>query len=445
MTAHFEASTASRKSWLAGNWINLLVVLAVGILPFLPVLMSGQILFASDQMGSPAWQWYFNGLRQGELPQWNPYVLGGMPSYDANAGSALYLPILILGFLLPIGYFMTWDLVLHALFAGLSAYFLIQRYFRLDRWISTALAVAYMLNTNFISLIYGGHDGKVHILAWMPLSVYFLLNALGPRASWKHLVGLSLTVSMFIFTSHLQFTYFVLMGYFFVWLYFLLPPLIGKRFGEAGSVVLRYWGPVLLGIGLIFFMIYPPMKYNDDHSIRGAGARTTYDHATSWSMHPEETASLIIPEFGGVNENYWGRNYFKLNSEYPGLLVWFLGLLELFAFRRSRWFWLWGGVGLLSMIYGLGAHTPFFRVFYEYVPGVRVFRAPSMILFWLAMALLLMSGEALRRLTAVGEGSLSDGERKRILKRLPSPDFRPRAFFSCSVCFPIFPIRSGTA
>jgi hypothetical protein len=413
-----DLAPQSMRAWFAINWKNLLIVAVLGILPFLSVLFSGEILFASDQMGSPAWQWYFNGLRHGELPQWNPYIVGGMPSYDANAGSALYFPLLILGFLLPVGYFITWDFVLHTLFAGLAAYLLVQRYFKLDRWISTALAVAYMLNTNFISLIYGGHDGKVHILAWMPLSLYFLLRALGPKGSWKHMIGLSLTVAMFIFTSHLQFTYFVLMGYFFVWLYFLIPPLVEKRFGAAGGVVLRYWVPVLLGMGLIFFMIYPPMKYNEQFSIRGAAARTTYEHATSWSMHPEETASLLVPEFGGLNQNYWGRNYFKLNSEYPGVLVWFLGLLGLFAFRKSRWFWLWGGVGLLAMIYGLGAHTPFFRIFYEFVPGVHVFRAPSMILFWLTAALLLMSGEALRRLTLVGEGALTEAERGKITKRL---------------------------
>jgi hypothetical protein len=439
MNALDETSRESLKAWFAGNWKVLLAVLTLGILPFLSVLLSGQILFASDQMNSPAWQWYFNGLHRGEFPQWNPFVVGGMPTYDGNAGSTLYLPVLIMGFLLPVTHFMTFDFALHVLIAGAGSYFLIQRYFRLDRWISAVLAVAYMLNTNFISLIYGGHDGKVHILAWLPLSLYFLLRALGPSAAWRHLVGLSLTVAIFIFTSHLQFTYFVLMGYFFVWLYFLIPALRGRRFGEAGSVAVRYWVPVLLGMGLVFFMLYPPIQYNKEFSIRGAGPRTTYEHATSWSMHPEETASLLVPEFGGINENYWGRNYFKLNSEYPGLTVWFLGLLGLFAFRRSRWFWLWGGVGLLSMIYGLGAHTPLFRLFYEFIPGVRVFRAPSMMLFWLVAALLLMSAETLRRLTKVGPGALNDAERAKIKKGLAIGGFSTAAVLALFGLFPDIP------
>lgn len=439
MTSFTETPRETFRAWLAGNWKNLLIVLAIGLLPFLPILFSGQILFASDQMGSPVWRWYFEGLHRGEIALWTPYALGGMPTLDANAGSGLYLPFLIIGFLFPITRFMTVDLILHVMIAGFTAYLLVQRYFNLQKWLATALAVAYMLNTNFISLIYGGHDGKVHIIAFLPLALYFLLRSLTPGTKWRHLVGLAFCVGLFVSTSHLQFTYFVLMGFFFVWLFHLVPALRARRFAESLSLVFRYWGPVFLGLGLMFFMLSPPKKYNDEFSIRGAGARTTFEHSTSWSMHPEETASLLVPEFGGLNENYWGRNYFKLNSEYPGILVWFLGLLGLFAFR-GRWFWLWGTIGGLAIIYGLGAHTPLFRLFYEYVPMVKVFRAPSMMLFWLTAALLMMSGETLRRLARVGDGALPDAARARIAKRLRVAGFAVAGVLAVFGLVPSLPV-----
>src|SRR5690606_33965729 len=112
------------------------------------------------------------------------------------------------------------------------------------------LALAWALNPHFISYIYGGHTGKFHIMAWLPLGVFFLLRALGPAASWKHLLGLSLTTALFVLTTHLQFTYFVLMGYFVAWLFFLVPALKAKRIREAGILVLKFWAPVLLGVGL---------------------------------------------------------------------------------------------------------------------------------------------------------------------------------------------------
>jgi hypothetical protein len=406
------------RSWLADNWKALLTVWVISLLPFLPVLFAGEILFSSDQMGAPGWRWYFDALRGGELPLWNPHLVGGMPTFDAMVGDATYPPFVLLGFLLPVAYVVTVNFILHVLLAGFNAYLLTQRYFRLERWLAVPLALAWALNPHFISYIFGGHTGKFHIMAWLPLSLYFLLRVLGPSASWRHFLGLSLTVAAFIFTTHLQFTYFVMMGYFLVWLYFLIPAVAGRHLRRAGSLVLRFWIPLLLGVGLTFFFFYPPLKYNKDFSVRGGAERTTFEHATSWSMHPEETASLLVPEFGGLNEKYWGRNPFKLNTEAPGTTVWFLALLGLFAFRKHRWYWLWGGVGLLAMLYGLAAHTPVFRIFYEFVPGIKNFRAASMMLFWLSMALVLMSAETVRRLTTFGPEALTDAQRGAILRKL---------------------------
>ena len=416
----------------------LLTVAVLGLLPFLSILFSGNILFASDQRNSAAANWYFEALRHGEIPLWLPYNFGGMPTFDAMSGDASYPFFIILGFLLPITHAVSANFILHVLIAGLSAYLLLQRYFRLDRWLALPLAAAYMFNTNFISHIYSGHTAKFFILAWLPFSLYCLLRSLGSQASWKHFLGLAFSVALFISTSHLQFTYYVLMGFFLVWLYFLVPALRAKRFGEASFLVAKFWIPVLLGVGLVFFILYPPIQYNKEFSVRGAGMRTTFEYATSWSMHPEETASLLVPEFGGINQNYWGRNYFKLNSEYPGLLVWFLALVGFFAFR-SRWYWFWSGVGLLSILYGLGADTPLFRLFYETIPGVKNFRAPSMILFWLAAALLLMSAETLRRLMTVGEGSVPEANRVKILKRLQITGFSVAGVLIVCGLFPDLP------
>lgn len=377
-------------------WVGVLLLLGLG--PFLGILFSDKILFASDQVGSPMWKFYFDALHKGEIPLWTSLSLGGTPTFDALVGDASYPIFNLIGFVVSVERLHTWSFILHVLIAGLTAYFLVRRHFGLDRMLSLALGAAYMLNTNFISLIYSGHTGKFFIIAWLPLALFFLLQSLRPGARWKHLLGLALTITLFVTTSHLQFTYFVLMGFFLYWAFLTVRALKEKKTNEAVLGAGKFWVPILLGIGLAFPLVYAPMQYNLKHSVRGEAPRKTMEHATSWSIHPEEAVGLLVPEFSGINEHYWGRNAFKLNSEYPGLAVLFLGLFGLLAFRKA-WFWFWSSVSLLAIVYALGAHTPLFTLFYHVIPGVQNFRAPSMILFWLAASLLLMSAEVLRLLT----------------------------------------------
>jgi hypothetical protein len=407
------------RPWFKANGLALAVVAVLGLLLYAPFLFSGKALFASDQLGAPAWRFYFESLRHGTVPLWLPFGLGGMPLLDANIGDALYPPFLLVGMLFPIKTFIGWMFVIHTVIAGWCAYFLVSRFFGLNRLLSTALACAYMLNTNFISHVHAGHTGKFYIMAWIPLSLFFLLRSLGSRADWRHALGFALTIAIFLSCGHPQLTYYVLMGYFMVWAWKAGWLIKEKRMPALIWTTGRFWIPILLGVGLAFFQLYPPKEWTKNYGLRGdeTGGKTTYEHATSWSMHPEEAASLMVPEFGGLNEKYWGRNPFKLNSEYPGLAVWFLALLGLVLFRREKrgWYWLWTGVGLMAIIFGLGAHTPLFHLFYSFVPGIRTFRAPSMMLFWLATALLVMSADTLSRLESATE-SKRRGWSKRTLQ-----------------------------
>src|SRR5690606_16106803 len=145
-------------------------------------------------------RWYFEALRGGEIPLWNPYGMGGMPTFDAMFGDSAYPSFLLLGFLLPVTHVVTYNFVLHVLIAGFTAYVLAQRYFRIPAWFAVPLALAWALNPHFISYVYGGHTGKFHIMAWLPLGVYFLLRSLGRGAAWYHLVGLALTTALFVIT-----------------------------------------------------------------------------------------------------------------------------------------------------------------------------------------------------------------------------------------------------
>ena len=399
------------------DWKWYAALAAVGSLLFLPYLFSPDVLLASDQMGSMMWKFYFDTLRNLQIPLWNPYGLGGMPTFDAMWGDASYPPFILMGLLFPAERLVSHMFFLHTLIAGFTAFFLARRFFSLSALASLALGTAYMLNTNFLSHVYPGHTGKFYIMAWLPLSVFFLLKSLENRSRWFHLVGLALTVCLFLLTSHIQFTYFVLMGYFLYWAYKGWGWIRAREWRNLALGAGKFWLPILLGIGLAFPIFYPPTQYNKGFSVRGEGERTSYEHAISWSLNPEEmVAMLTVPEFTGLHEYYWGRNAFKLNSEYVGMGLLFLAAFGVSVFR-TRWMWFWLGVGGLAIVYALAGHTPLFRLFYEFIPGIKNFRAAGMMIFWLVMALFLVAAETLRLLDK--EWKAFPQERKdRVGKRL---------------------------
>ena len=344
-----------------------------------------------------------------------------MPTLDAIAGDLPYPLFWVVAFLAPAHKILGLMMWSHVLLAGFGAYLLLRRSFSLDRWASTALATAWMLNMNLISIIHGGHTAKVYIQAWLPFSFFFLIQMLGPKARFWHPLGLAVTTALMVATSHLQMTYYALIAYGIYLLWRLWEILRGEgampaRLGLAARKTASFWAAILIGVGLALPVLYPPMKYVKEFSVRNTSEKTSFEHATSWSLHPEEIGALAFPEFAGINENYWGRNAFKLNSEYAGLTLTVLGLAAVFAIR-TRWAWFWGTIALLSLLNALGAHTPFYRLIYDLnVPGIRNFRAASMVMFLWAASLLALSAMWLKLL---GEAEKwKEADRKRWTKRL---------------------------
>jgi len=389
---------------LRASWIPLLAILVLGSIPFLEFLFTNKMLYGSDQIGGFGnFVQYQKSLRAFSIPGWHPWYLSGMPTLDAIAGDLPYPIFWVVAFLFPVHKILGLMMWSHVILAGFGAYLLLRRCFDLERWSATALATAYMLNMNILSIINGGHTAKVYIQAWLPFGFYFLIRTLGPKARFWHPLGLSVTVALMVSTSHLQMTYYALIAYGVYLLWRLWEIIRGSEAlaSRVGLVVRKsaaFGMAILLGVGLALPVLYPPLKYVKSFSIRNTSEKTSFEHATSWSLHPEEIGSLAFPEFSGMNETYWGRNSFKLNSEYAGIAITILGLAAAFCLR-TRQTWFWGTIALLSLLNGLGAHTPFYKLIFDLnVPGIRNFRAASMVMFLWAASLLALTAIWVRTL-----------------------------------------------
>jgi hypothetical protein len=422
-----KARVQTEGSWSAGNgesswlpgWAPYVVFGLLTIYVFREFIISKDMLFGTDvaALGYYARHWYAEMVRGAHtFPLWNPYIFGGLPFVDAMHGDIFY-PTTVLKFMMPVHRAMGWKIVLHVFLAGVFTYHWL-RHLKVSRPIATFGGVAYMLAPVLVSLVYPGHDGKLFVTALTPLALWVTDWAITRGGAWRF-ATLAAVVALLILTAHMQLAYFVTWAIVVLAVFRLVQ---AHRSGEPKATVLGRFGALALAgiVGAVAIgavQIWTPLRYLTKYSQRvekttDAEEERGYAYSTSWSLHPEEAFSLVVPEFVGANiqtregtvNTYWGRNAFKLNLEYAGFIPLLLLPLAFLSRRRRGEAWLFAGMAGVSLIYALGATTPLFWLFYLLVPGVKLFRAPSSIMFIFAIAVITAAALGLESLREREEG-----------------------------------------
>jgi len=336
----------------------------------------------------------------GRLPLWNPYLFAGVPTIEAGSGDILY-PASVLHLILPLTSALAWKLILHVYLAGVFMY-LAARAFGASRLVALFAGSAYMLSANLVSLVWGGQDGKMYVTALFPAALWLLVTALD-RHSWLRFIWLGVVAGLMV-VGHPQLAYY---AYLALAVYAIASLWALRRAGGAflanslaGGMV-----AVVTAAGVAAVVLLPMYRYLREDSPR-AGPGRGFEYSATWSLHAEEVASLFIPEFSGTDaqsETYWGKNPFKHNSEYGGALVFVLGIAALAGLRGDRRRWGLATMAGIALLYALGAGTPFFRLLYTVVPGLKNFRAPSLATYLAIVALTLLSALLIERALAAGD------------------------------------------
>ncbi len=391
---------------------------ALVVLLFANYLFSDQLLFGTDS--SPGGLFFralvVDFVRQfGQLPRWNPYILGGLPFLDATHGDTLF-PSSLLHFVMPVYRGLGHKLLLHVFLAGVFMAF----YLRTRKLRPAAVwwgSFAYMLCPIFASYIYAGQDGKMYVTSLTPLVIGLLER--GMRTGRPAMFAwLGVSIGLAILSAHVQMAYHLMWFVGALFLFRLVrPEAEGEERVPRVRAGLLFTAAVVIGLLIASIQLFPAVgyvKHPGAFSVRST--RTDYEHATSWSLHPEEIASLAVPEFCNSPRGYWGRNPFKLNSDYTGIVVLFLGAVALTRRDPTRWFL--AGLAAFCILYSLGGLTPVHRLFYAVVPQVKIFRAPPLVMFGVAFAWTALAAHAVhdldgarvaragpRRLSAFGMGA----------------------------------------
>jgi hypothetical protein len=347
------------------------------------------LLVTSDHLHSLGMRYIRDGFF---LSQWDPSRLGGLPTLDATYGDS-YHPLVILHSIFDPARALGYKFILCIQIAFATSCLLFYHITNHKKF-TLLLSLFFALCPEFVSLVYPGHDGKMMVISIVPLAILGIRLFIN-ESQIKGLLLIIFSIIWSITSSHLQMAYFFLwgIGFYSLFMLYFKNKIKHNTHFKFGILVIT----LLIGVGISSIQIIPPYKYTTEDSVRGSDKKTTIAHATSWSSHIQETYSMVLPEFSGdlpktnnygYLQTYWGHNAFKLNSNAlgTGLLAISAICLILGGFRnKENLFWF---VSIfVSLTYSLGVHTHFFSLFYELIPGVNKFRAPSMVLFWIPIAL----------------------------------------------------------
>ncbi|MBM4183849.1 MAG: YfhO family protein [Gemmatimonadetes bacterium] len=406
-------------------WVPAAVFIGLTVLLFRDFVFSDRMLFGGDTLGLGyvARAFYAQTLTLlGMFPRWNPEILGGTPFLEAlSGGDSLYPPSLLLLLLMEPYRALGWKLVLHVAAAGFFMFGWVGAH-GASRPAALLGGTAYLAAPYLVSLVYPGHDGKLFVTALTPL-LFWAVERHFQRSSVRTFAAVALVIALVVLTTHFQMAYFLFGA---TGLYAIVRTLelwrtTGGDDAAAGPAPARgrtaglrfglFLAAAVAGAGVAAVQLLPAVEYVTEYSrrvqtTREAAQESGVAWSSSWSLHPEEVVGLVIPEFAGNNSGgadwsqgtYWGRNVTRDNHSGAGIVTLVLALVGLLGARRRIQRWFFAGLGVLALLFALGAHTPVWRIFYEVVPGIRLFRAPDQVMFLFAFAAATLAALGLDRM-----------------------------------------------
>ena len=353
-----------------------------------PMLGGGRFLIGpqSDQFSAgyafrAFWTDYVRA--HGAVPQWDPYIFGGLPFVAAPHGDTFH-PIVLLRLILPTDMAINASFFIHLVLAGFFT-FLFLRGFRLPWVAAVAGGIAYQLTGQVASLVHSGHDGKIIVSGLLPLALWALTRWIRDgRLSGAAVLAIS--VGLAILSPQLQMAYYLMLaaGLFALYLAFLDPDRPARR-----TAVLRLagaLGAVLLGGAIAAIQVLPFLQYIPFSPRADEGVSSGWLHATSWAMPPEELINTLLPQFSGLKDLYSGQNFFKHHTEYLGVCALIFATIGVTQTTRSRLRWAFVGLALFFLTFALAGATPFFRIWFALLPMISKARAHSMAFYIVSFA-----------------------------------------------------------
>ncbi|MEO0265117.1 MAG: YfhO family protein [candidate division WOR-3 bacterium] len=360
-------------------YLVLIIYVLLALVIYGPFLSPDKNLMGTDwhNGGYANWVYMRDFIKEnGRLALWNIFIFSGMPTLGAFFPEILTIRFLST-FLLPVHIAHVLGFIILLVVAGMGMYFLLRELYK-DDLTAFLGGMLYGFSGVLVSTTYAGHLGRLTSMALLPLYVVLLKRGIDSgKLKWFILMGTVVGISFL--NGHPQMTYYGVL--------FLIAFFIFYNFTTGNKLTSgTFYKFVLFSLlgGMVAALIYSfylfPVFENLPFTARGA--ERGYEYAVSWSMPPEEMLNLITPRFSGVLDGYWGRSYFKLHSEYIGIITLVFSLVGvLYKFKRDKFVKFLAVYSIFVLLYVFGGYTPFFRIYYYILPLVKKFRAPNLMFF----------------------------------------------------------------
>jgi hypothetical protein len=315
-----------------------------------------RLIFRGDFLSQTyVWKSYaLSRVKEGELPLWNPHLLGGV-AFHANSQVGIFYPPTYL--LLPfhsdgrVSYLaLEAYQLLHQSLAGVGM-ILLMRALGVGAFGALASAVAFMFTGFFTT---PGQQSIVLTASLLPWCLWAVT-----KRSWPLLAA---ALALMVLAGHPQVAY-----------YGLLLTLAFSIVHEGMKPALvRLLPSFVLALGIAAVQLWPTFELASDSNRTELG----YDYSTSFPLSPYSLSALVAPRGQVRLPDQEGAAPLHLYVGMGTILFAVIGLV----LSENRWRIFFAIAALLVLLLSFGKDSPVYDLFYTALPGFRSFRVPYRLL-----------------------------------------------------------------
>jgi hypothetical protein len=371
------------------SFISLIVVsLGILLIRFFPFLL-GKTLYYGDNYSLliPGKIFSAQWLKQGILPLWNPYILGGI-SWIGDISQSLPHPSTLLFVLFHPATALNLTIIIHLVITFIGMYLLAFNWSK-NQFGALIAAIGWMLSTQVSGSI--NNLATLQSIAWIPWAIYW-----GEKIGIKKYAPVWFSI-IILFQLLGGYPQHVIVAFIGALSFSIYSNLSTKKWGR----LIKDWlKTIILSLSLSAWVWMPFVK-TFLHSTR---VSQSLEQASVGSLNLNMMVKIILPYFFdmpllGIR---WGPawngqpNVFMYIS-WIGMVMLLAYFLKVKKLHRNDWFLI--AVIIASIVISMGHYLPGFSYLQQAIPFLRVGRYPSIFLIIANISILVLLARAVTQIT----------------------------------------------